>query len=309
MSGGTAGPSGPPGPPHPLATFGAEWLRVREVADRAARDAAAASMALDWRALAGPAVRVLDLGCGTGATLRWLAPRLGGEQVWHLVDHDEALLQAVPPAMAAWARPAGGRVRGPDAPSGFTGALRIEGPRFAAKVHRHRLDLARQPGELPIGRGDWICATALLDLVSAAWLAQLIGRARDAQASLCFALTVDGRIGWSPAAEDDALVAALFARHQQRDKGFGPALGPSAAAAARRLLAEAGYIVIGDAPSDWQLDGVPWLADLVNGIADAALDADTTASERITRWREWRLRAAPHTRLRVGHVDLVARPR
>ena len=45
---------------------------------------------------------------------------------------------------------------------------------------------------------------------------------------------------------------ALFNRHQRRDKGFGPALGPTAATMLARLAAAAGArVVVGR--SDWRL--------------------------------------------------------
>ena len=298
---------------HPLATFDAAWLNLRESADRAARDSAATTMTLDWTRLAGGSpARVIDLGCGTGATLRWLAPRLGGVQHWHLVDHDERLRDALPAAMAAWATKLGGdsaaRAWVTDTAEGD---LHVQGTRFSATARFHRLDIAQQLAELPLERGDLVCATALLDLVSADWLARLIRRARSAKAFLCLALTVDGRIEWSPALEGDGLVGALFERHQRRDKGFGPALGAAAETQTRRLLAEAGYRIVGDARSDWQLEGthsVPLLTRLVEGMATAAAEEDTTSAPAIERWRMRRLHAMAHTRLLVGHVDLVAVP-
>ena len=46
--------------------FSAEWLALREPADRAARDAGLLRRAA---AAAGPAPVIMDLGCGSGATV------------------------------------------------------------------------------------------------------------------------------------------------------------------------------------------------------------------------------------------------
>ncbi|MBL8343986.1 MAG: hypothetical protein JNN03_00945 [Rubrivivax sp.] len=293
------------------ATFTADWLRLREPADHAARDAAAAAMgALGLAALRGtdaprpstPAAearRVVDLGCGTGASLRYLAPRLGGEQHWQVFDQDEALLRAWPAAMADWARHAGHRLE----VAGAT--LRIEGQGFCATAERHRLDLAHELGNVPLGSTDLLCATALIDLVSAGWLAELIGRARQTGVTLSLALMVDGRIEWDPAGAGDAEVALAFARHQGRDKGFGPALGAQAPEVASTLLANAGYTVM-SARSDWLLHGGPLQAALIEGTAAAAIEQDPATAPATEAWRRLRTAAVGQTRLRVGHVDLIA---
>jgi len=300
------------------AAFTADWLRLREPADQAARDMAAAALgerglaalrgadAPPRAALAAPARRVVDLGCGTGASLRYLAPRLGGVQQWQVFDLDDALLQAWPAAMAAWAGREGHRVEAAGT------ALQIEGRGFSATVERHRLDLARGLDALPLAGTDLLCASALLDLVSQAWLAELVGRAGQAAVRLSLALTVDGRIEWEPALAGDAEVALGFARHQGRDKGFGPALGARAPDVASALLAGAGYTVLA-ARSDWVLHGSdrhggPLQAALIDGMATAALE-DAPGTAQVTQaWRRLRAAAVERACLRVGHVDLIAVP-
>ena len=73
--------------PAPAAGFSADWLDQREPFDAAARDGAAPHLSLDarlaaWRPPAGAPLRVIDLACGTGANLRWLA--LGEDMLWDL---------------------------------------------------------------------------------------------------------------------------------------------------------------------------------------------------------------------------------
>lgn len=311
-------------------SFTADWLALREPADRAAREAADAAMGAAGLAalrgiggiggtggtggppLHGPtdsqsgARQVVDLGCGTGASLRHLAPRLGGMQHWRVFDHDDRLLQAWPAAMDEWARRHGHRVEASGA------ALRIEGAGFCATVERHRLDLARDLDTLALAGTDLLCATALIDLVSVRWFARLIGRARQAAARLSLALVVDGRIEWDPALEGDAGVARSFARHQGRDKGFGPALGAHAPAVAQDLLAQDGYTVMA-ARSDWWLKGgsppgAALQAALIDGMAAAAREQDPADAPATEAWRRLRMAALERTGLRVGHVDMIAVP-
>lgn len=292
------------------AAFSAEWLRLREPFDLAARARAdanpqrAAHLAR-WRAAqAGTTLQVLDLACGLGANLRALAPRLGGAQRWHLVDHDPALLAALPTALARWSQQQGWRFA-PDGPG-----WRIEGAAFAATVSHEQLDLARDADALTFAQGTLITASALLDLVSGAWLQPLVRRACAAGAAMCWALSVDGRTQWQPADADDVAVQALFDLHQQRDKGFGPALGPQAPAVALALLAEAGYRSTA-ARSDWHITGAggaPMRRALIDGIAAAALEQDASAAEQIRGWQARRSAGVAGSSLRIGHLDILATP-
>jgi SAM-dependent methyltransferase len=326
-------PTVPPRRP-PEAVFGADWLERREPFDRASRDAAARALRpaprlAAWRAARdqagspagkaqaahaaapGPAARppgpgpldrpwrVIDLACGTGANLRWLAPRLGGSQQWLVVDHDPALL-------ARWPRSPGLR-------RAAGGRLRLDGPGFAAEVVGRRADLAGALEALPWAAADLVTGSALLDLVGAGWLARLVRAAATARVALLFALSVDGRHGWRPGDPADAAVAARFAAHQRRDKGFGPALGPQAADALRQSLRAAGFRVHA-ARSDWRLDGrtagaaLALQRELIDGMAAAAEAQDGTAAALVQAWRGRRQAAAPLTELRVGHLDLLALP-
>ena len=83
--------------------FTADWLALREPADRRARNRELVRDLTAWRRDLRE-LAVVDLGAGTGAALRYLAPRLGGEQTWLLLDHDAALLGLVEARTSDWAR-------------------------------------------------------------------------------------------------------------------------------------------------------------------------------------------------------------
>jgi SAM-dependent methyltransferase len=340
------------------AGFSADWLQQREPLDAAARDAAAPHLDLHarfmaWRQPAAAPLRVIDLGCGTGANLRWLAPRLSGAQQWLVVDHDAALLRRWPACLAA-ATAAGVRARrggdtGKDADSasdarsdstnsaganhaGASGTartlpdsrrlLRFSGPGFDAHILRRRLDLALDLERLPWPAAQLVTGSALLDLVSDAWLQRLVAATAGAQAALLMALSVDGRHHWAPGDADDATVATLFAAHQQRDKGFGgPALGAAAAPALLQTLRRHGYCVH-RARSDWLLDGrrdvqaLGLQRALIDGMAAAALEqasagdvrTQARAQRQVQAWQRRRQALAPHSVLRLGHLDVLALP-
>lgn len=292
---------------HPApAGFSADWLQQREPFDAAARSAAAARLRIRQRLArscptAGAPLRLIDLACGTGANVRWLAPQLGGRQQWLVVDHDAALLRYWPENLETAGR------------SGYP-PLQHTGPGFEVEVVRRRLDLAESLESLPWHAAHIVTASALLDLVSAAWLKRLVAAATAARVALLMALSVDGRHRWAPGDVGDAAVAALFGAHQQRDKGFeGPALGASAGGELVSALRLVGYQVH-TARSDWQLDGrqdaraLSLQRALIDGMAEAATEQQPAAAATVEAWRQRRQALAARSSLRVGHLDLLALP-
>lgn len=286
--------------PHRAALFDAGWLDLRAAADRAARAPRLEALAADWlRARAGGArtLRIIDLGSGSGANAVHLAPRLPGPQRWTLIDHDAGLLARAHPACAGL-RTADGK---------------------AVSVDTLCRDLRLPAGAL--ADADLVCASAVLDLVDAAWLDALAAACAAAGCALLATLSVDGRWRFVDTAgrtsgvdADDDFVRVAFNAHQRRDKGLGPALGPDAAAAlAGRLRARA--FTVESMPSPWRLDlGDPAHARLAHALADGWRDAASAQCPqhggRIAAWhaRCVGARLRPGMVLEVGHVDLLALP-
>src|ERR671923_40370 len=77
-----------------------DWLYLREPADAAARSAELADRLGRHLATARRFV-IHDLGGGSGAMGRWLAPRLPGPQHWVVHDRDADLLELAAAAPAA----------------------------------------------------------------------------------------------------------------------------------------------------------------------------------------------------------------
>jgi SAM-dependent methyltransferase len=277
--------------------FAASWLTLRERYDHAARSAALADR---FAAALGHTPRLLDLACGTGSNLRYLAPRIPGAQRWLCVDHDPALLAAARVALQDWSNGQGWPTR--DEVNGLTlarpGGSIVVG--FAAR------DLVR--GGLPGNDGvAGLSASALLDLTSAAWLDAFA--ARCGGTPLLIALSFDGRLLFAPAAPDDAEICRRFVAHQRTDKGFGPALGPDAAAHLAERLAAAGHAVTLEA-ADWRLGPADeaLLQATLTGIVAAT--REVAQDPRLEDWSTLRAQqlAAGELRLTVGHVDLLALP-
>lgn len=273
--------------------FSSDWLALREPADRRARNARLldAVVAHVARSTATPAIT--DLACGTGSTLRALAPRLAGAQRWRLVDHDAALLARAAEAAAG---------------AGETPAARGHTERT---VETLRADLAREVEAIMALPSDLVTTSAFLDLVSHAWLERWVGALRCHRRPVYAALSYDGRVACSPADPLDPAVFEAFDEHQRRDKGLGGALGPAAAAAAVRLLRAAGFVVrVGR--SDWRLGGGDreLQCRLLDGWHAAVAETGRIDPAALAAWHARRLAAidAGRSTVTVGHIDLFARP-
>jgi hypothetical protein len=296
------------------ASFAADWLALRAPFDAAATGrGAAAALARRFgtmlrRLRERGVLSLLDLGGGAGGNVCRLAPMIHGSQHWTVIDSDPALLAAVDDTIARWGRSIGGRV------AETTGGITVTTPQrivtVAARVH----DLRNGFAGLPLDTADGVAGSALLDLVSEAWLADAVEALAVRHLPALFTLNVDGVLDWSPPADDDAIVAAAFGRDLIRDKGFGPALGPHAAARARSAFAARGYTVE-MARADWQVgsgDAAMHRA-LLSFISLAARrqppkDYDERWAARVDAWdaAKGALVEAGGLALRVGHVDLLA---
>lgn len=273
-----------------MSGFSADWLALREGADRRAANRGVLAAVRRWaghRARAADSLAVVDLGAGTGNTLRRLAPLLPPRQSWLLVDADAALLD--------WASP--GRH-----PAGR--GLRID---TAVRDLADARALAAC-----MGAADLVIASALLDLASRSWCRALLHSLGRDGCPLYAPISYDGRIALEPADPFDETVRALVNAHQGRDKGFGPALGPVAAATLVRLAVAEGAIVCAGR-SDWRLeapdDGL--IAPLLRGWLEAAGEMAPDLRPAAGAWLERRARqlAAGTLRARVGHIDVFIRRR
>jgi hypothetical protein len=276
-----------------MSGFALGWLDLREKADREARDPALARQAQQWLAAGSETAVVdaivVDLGAGSGSTLRALAGLHADAAagacnlVWRLVDHDGVLLDE---------------------------ALRRHGK--TCLIEDYQLDLA-VIDELPLGGARLVTASALFDLASAAFAAQLIARIagyRDGRfTGLYAALNYDGSTAWTPQHPLDAAVLAAFNADQRRDKGMGPALGPDATTFLQAELSAAGYTVL-LADSPWRLGPIDQalVRELVRGIAAAVISGHGLDAEQVQDWEQFRLAHAMEGTCTVGHQDLLALP-
>jgi hypothetical protein len=248
-----------------------EWLLLREPADAAARSAELVERLRRRLAKAGPLL-IHDLGGGSGAMGRWLAPRLAGQQHWVVHDRDAGLLE-----LAVATGPA------------------------AVTVEARRSDITRlTPHDL--AGASLITASALLDLLTAEGLVRMLrvctGR------PILLTLTVVGRVILNPADPLDARVGAAFNAHQRR----GGLLGPDAVATAVKELGAEVLV----RPSPWRLDAAhsDLTAEWFGGWVAAACEQEPALAAEAGAYRDRRLAqaAAGELAVIVDHADLLVLP-
>ena len=258
-----------------------EWLLLREPADAAARSAELAERLGRHLAKAGRLV-IHDLGGGSGAMGRWLAPRLPGPQHWVVHDRDADLLKLAVAGAGPGCRRGRGHRRGEAIrhhPAGAGGSRRRE--------PHHRLGAAR-----PADRGR----------------AGPDARRLHRGVPMLLALTVVGRVTLIPAEPLDARMGAAFNAHQRRG---GPRLGPDAVAAAVDELRGTGAEVL-VRPSPWRLDAAhaDLTAEWFGGWVAAACEQEPALAAEAGAYRDRRLAqaAAGELAVTVDHADLLVLP-
>ena len=274
-----------------MSGFSPEWLALREPVDHRSRNrdlAARLTAQLAGRA----AIRVVDLGCGTGSNIRATSALLGATQHWTLVDYDARLLAAARAALLGWA----------DRTVSSSETLVLEKAGSTLHIAFRQTDLNTDLDAALGDSPDLVTASAFFDLCSEAFLRTLAAALAARRAHFYTVLTYDGGQRWTPAHPADAAMAAAFHAHQSTDKGFGRAAGPGAPAALARALTACSYRVE-EADSPWVLDAGEHslIRDLASGFADAVAETADVPAATLTDWLR-----IDRTAAIVGHTDTLA---
>ena len=278
--------------------FSAQWLALREPADHRARDRALQDRICEQLATVARteqrAVRLIDLGCGSGSNLRALATALPAQQHWTLVDYDPLLLAAARTALVSWA----------DQVVSDNALLTLRKNDKTIAIEFAQVDLARDIERVLTWPADAITAAAFFDLVAESWLVRFCKALRT---TLYTVLTYDGFEQWLPTHAADAAMLNAFHAHQKTDKGFGIAAGPEAATIMQRELSACGFQV-DLAPSPWQIDQTeaPLIQALATGSAAAVRETGLLTAQEVEQWLPARITAHRGT---VGHWDILAIPK
>ncbi|WP_434739874.1 SAM-dependent methyltransferase [Micromonospora sp. SH-82] len=263
----------------------ADWLRLREDADAAAR--AVELVDPVRRRLTGPGPHVIhDLGTGTGSMGRWLAPQLPGPQHWVMYDRDDDLLARATAGMAAVAAVDGG----------------------AVTAETRRTDITRlTPADL--SGAALVTASALLDMLTEAEAQRMVDACAGAGCPALFMVSVVGRVRFAPADPLDAEFTEAFNAHQRRTTEGRALLGPDAVEAVVDAFGRHG-VPVQVRSSPWRLGAedsalaLHWLA----GWLEAAVETRPELAEAAVGYARRRRSEAAEGRLHVevDHTDLLA---
>jgi hypothetical protein len=226
----------------------------------------------------GGVLEIIDLGAGTGANQRWLAPRLPFVQRWIHLDHDSAISRSLPL---------------PDDTMIIDGNVE---PALGWLLTNRTSDR------------HLVTCSALLDVLSTEQIDAVCRAVIENQVPALFSLTVTGALSISPADPYDELLHDAFNDHQRR---AGRA-GPDAATLVVNALCAGGFTVrIQETPwrltasSDWA-----FVEQLLQERLDAAVAQNPSLAAAATGWFE--LRRSQFVLgilgIEVGHRDVLALP-
>ncbi|MDG2141561.1 MAG: class I SAM-dependent methyltransferase [Gammaproteobacteria bacterium] len=269
--------------------FSIDWLDLRESVDLQARDKSLAKLAIRWlKNISSPdqLPLILDLGSGTGSTVRSFDSLLDAESIparWRLIDNDPNLLS--------------------EAKRRYETSNRIE---------TCLADLSNIQ-KISFQNVNLVTTSALLDLVSANFvrdLAQTINaQSQLSNIALYSALNYDGTAKWNPQHPLDEKILSIFNEDQCKDKGFGPALGPGASECFKDEFQAIGFtIMIANSPWELEPDDHELTNSLIDGFAEVALQREDCSNSEIENWRSFRKNQLTSGSCQIGHIDSVALP-
>lgn len=271
----------------------ADWLTARTAADDAARARTESTLlpVLVTALRSGPAatggredadrvIRMIDVGAGSGANQRWLAPRLPFRQRWVHLDHDPAILGHTHAVV--------------DTDSVVDTRLVVGGiDELAALISTDRTPTV-------------ITCAAVLDVLIRSDVDLLCGLIAAHRVPALLSLSVTGTVRHDPEDPLDQALLDAFNAHQRRD---GRA-GPDAPALVRAFCAAAGVRVL-TVPTPWVLDrrsDPGFVARFLSERVAAAIEQDPSRAASASAWLERRLSSLDRESVTVDHEDLLILP-
>jgi hypothetical protein len=257
------------------------WLAARVAADTAARASTTDTILpelINYLIKTGDpqgVVEIIDLGAGTGANQRWLAPRLPVRQRWIHLDHDPVISRTLPL---------------PDDTVIMDESVEALSRLLARPTVDQRL----------------VTCSALLDVLTTDQIYDVCGALVESRTPGLFSLTVTGTLGVSPTDLHDQQLLDAFNDHQRR---AGRA-GPDAVGVAVDAMLGGGFTVRTQ-ETPWHLSVcLAFVEQLLRERLEAAVAQDPSLATTAATWFELRRTQLSDGILRIdlGHLDILALP-
>lgn len=257
--------------------FGQSWLSCRAPYDALARNKELEQHA--WTLLQHhPNPVVMDLGCGSGNNVLFLAERWPDVGTWLGIDHDESLISA-----------ASERCR--QAHLAFQGLV-------ADVLDLNQLLQSHQP--------DLVVANAVFDLFTADMMNALLKDLKEARIPMLTTLNYTS-MSWGEPLADEAEIIGLYEAHMVRPRPSGNGLGPKAPELIMNTVKYlGGKTVMRDSVWDIPADDSAMLGHLLGfmgGSVPQMITPKSLQAPAITHWLKQR-KLHPSS-LRVTHQDIL----
>ena len=248
--------------------FSSDWLALREQEDLLARNSSVFYSVHEYLQNQTE-LKILDIGCGTGATMRALFPRFKQHQNWTLLDADKKLLERAK----------------------FLNQSLVEDS--MNEMHLEYFDLTKGFGYLNADY-DLVTTTAFLDLVSESWIKKFVRVLNDYDLAFYCSITPTNKIVFEPKISLDDKIICAFNTHRYNDKGFGVSSGGKVTEFTISYLKNYGFKVF-QANKEWGCQNPDkefrkvFYSQLIEGIAQAVAETNLLESAKLEYWKRTRL--------------------
>jgi len=223
-----------------------DWLEERCRFDARARNAPVEKRILEFFSSV-PLIRVLDIGSGLGANVRYYSRLFDCDQKWFLVEKSPERSLKAPGAIKSWAKENGWKTN--ESEKGITVLM----PHRRVQIEfKHGSFLDRENMALLSGI-DLVAANALLDLITEKQFEDLAGGLAVYRIPLLATLNYES-MSFSPCERKDTEFIAAYEGHMKRHRQSGRAMGPDAVRHVTGFSEKNGVSVL-SGKSPWHIGG------------------------------------------------------
>ncbi len=237
-------------------------------------------------------INIIDLGSGSGANLKYLSPKIDGQQVWHLIERDKSLMNHAEKTIELVKQTNQAKLR---------------------SVHKIIADFTDK--DLNVFKETErrvFLANAVFDIIPLATFLtflDLLGSRPCNNVILYFTIHINEDLTIQPIHPLNQKYLSLFHQHMQRDQNGKRAMGPNTVREISNTLSQRGFLVK-TADSSWDIkEDSSFLKSNFDFIICAT--RELLGPKEVGEWEEWvqfHLKAIDQgkSRLHVGHQDILA---